>query len=164
MKTLTTKEMGDQLRPILARHRRGRASLITILQEVQEKFGYLPREAMLEIANFMPIAASTIYGVATFYNQFRFTPMGRHPIKVCLGTACHMKGGRLVLEALERELEIKVGETTPDEEFSLNRVACIGCCVLGPVTVIGEDIHPKMTSFKVEEVLTGFKEKTQSDT
>jgi NADH-quinone oxidoreductase subunit E len=75
-----------------------------------------------------------------------------------------MKGGRLVLEALERELEIKVGETTPDEEFSLNRVACIGCCVLAPVTVIGEDIHPKMTPFKVEEVLAGFKERTQSDT
>jgi NADH-quinone oxidoreductase subunit E len=159
MKTPNFKELIDQLRPILTHHRRGRAPLIPILQEVQERFGYLPREAMLEIANFMQIAASTIYGVATFYNQFRFTPIGRHPIKVCMGTACHMKGGRLVSEALERELEIKVGDTTPDEEFSLDRVACIGCCVLAPVTVIGEDIYPKMTSFKVEEVLTGFKEK-----
>jgi NADH-quinone oxidoreductase subunit E len=164
MKTLTPKEITDQLRPILAHHRRGRAPLVHILQEVQERFGYLPREAMLEIADIMQIAPSTVYGVATFYNQFRFTPIGRHPIKVCLGTACHMRGGRLVLEALERELEIKVGETTPDEEFSLNRVACIGCCVLAPVTVIGEDIHPKMTPFKVEEVLTEFKGKAESDT
>jgi len=164
MKTLTSKELIDQLRLILAHHRRGRPPLIPILQEVQEKFGYLPREAMLEIANFMQIATSTIYSVATFYNQFRFTPIGRHPIKVCMGTACHMKGGRLVLEALERELEIKVGDTTPDEEFSLDRVACIGCCVLAPVTVISEGIYPKMTPFKVEEVLTGFKEKAQSNT
>lgn len=164
MKTPTSKELADQLRPILTRYRRGRAPLIPILQEVQDRFGHLPREAMLEIAKFMDIAASAIYGVATFYNQFRFTPIGRHPIKVCMGTACHMKGGRLVLEALERELEVKVGDTTPDEEFSLDRVACIGCCVLAPVTVISEDIYPKMTPFKVEEVLTGFKEKAQSDT
>jgi len=159
MKTLSPKELTDELRPILTRHKRERAPLVPILQEVQERFGYLPREAMLEIANSMQIAASTIYGVATFYNQFRLTPMGRHPIKVCMGTACHMRGGRLVLEALERELEIKVGDTSPDEEFSLDRVACIGCCVLAPVTVIGEDICPKMTPFKVEEVLTGLKEK-----
>jgi len=164
MKTLTPKEIVDQVRPILAHHRRGRVPLIPILQEVQERFSYLPREAMLEIAKIMRIPESAIYGVATFYNQFRFTPIGRNPIKVCLGTACHMRGGRLVLEALERELEIKLGDTTPDEEFSLDRVACIGCCVMAPVTVIGENIYPKMTPFKVEEVLTGFKEKAQSDT
>lgn len=112
---------------------------------------------MLEVANFLEIPAATVYGVATFYNRFRFTPLGRHPIKVCLGTACHMAGGPLVLQALERELDIKVGDITPDGEFSLDRVACVGCCVLAPVVVIGDDIHPKMSSFKIEEVLADVK-------
>jgi len=157
----TTSEIPeDQLRQILAHHRAERAELIPILQEVTERFGYVPREAMLEVASYMQIPDSAVYGVATFYNQFRLTPIGRNPVKVCLGTACHMRGGKLVLEALERELETKVGNTTPDREFSLDRVACIGCCVLAPVTVIGEDIHAKMTPFKVEEVLTMLKEKT----
>ncbi|HJX70171.1 MAG TPA: NADH-quinone oxidoreductase subunit NuoE [Dehalococcoidia bacterium] len=153
----------EELRQILTSHKGERRELICILQEVSEKFGYLPKEAMLEIARFMQIPESTIYGVATFYNQFRFTPIGKHPIKVCLGTACHMKGGKLTLEALERELEIKVGDLTPDGEFSLERVACIGCCVMAPVMVVSKDIYPKMTPLKVEEVLVRFKEKTQSE-
>ncbi|MBL7119737.1 MAG: NADH-quinone oxidoreductase subunit NuoE [Dehalococcoidia bacterium] len=164
MKKLTSRELIDQLRPILAHHRQERVDLIPILQEVQEKFGYLPREAMLETADFLQIPASAVYGVATFYNQFRFTPIGRNPTKVCLGTACHMRGGRLVLEALERELGIKVGEITPDEEFSLDRVACIGCCVMAPVAVIGEDIYPKLTPFKVEEILIEVKQKNPPET
>jgi NADH-quinone oxidoreductase subunit E len=132
--------------------------LIHILEEVQERLGYLPKEALLEIADFVHTPASAIFGVATFYNRFRFTPIGRHPIRVCMGTACHLQGGSLVMEALERELEIKVGGVTPDEEFSLDRIACVGCCVLAPVIVIGRDVSPKMTPFKVEEVLAGLKE------
>ena len=151
----------EQIRYILARYRGERVELITILQEIQGRLGYLPKEAMLQVAGFMQIPASTIYGVATFYNQFRFTPIGRHPIRVCLGTACHMRGGKLVLEAMERELEIKVGDLTTDGEFSLDRVACVGCCVMAPVAVVGEDIYPRMTPLKVEEVLVEFKEKTQ---
>src|SRR4030042_886136 len=103
----------EELSSALKSYRGERRELFLIWQEVSEKFGYLPKEAMLEIARFMQIPESTIYGVATFYNQFRFTPIGKHPIKVCLGTACHMKGGKLTLEALERELEIKVGDLTP---------------------------------------------------
>lgn len=152
----------DQLRQILARYRGERSEVIPLLQEAEEEFGYLPREAMLEIASFLQIPSSAIYGIATFYNQFRFTPIGKHPIKMCLGTACHMRGGELVLAALERELEIKVGDLTPNGEFSLDRVACIGCCVMAPVMVIGEDIYPKMTSLKVEEALVRFKEKPRS--
>lgn len=164
MKKLTSREFIDQLRPILAHHTRDRVALVPILQEVQDKFGYLPREAMLETADFLQIPASAVYGIATFYNQFRLTPIGRNPVKVCMGTACHVRGGRLVLEALERELGIKVGEITPDEEFSLDRVACIGCCVMAPVAVIGEDIHPKLTPFKVEQVLVEIKEKNPPET
>lgn len=128
-----------------------------LLQEVQARFGYLPREAMQEIARFLQIPGSAVYGVATFYNQFRFTPLGKHPIKVCMGTACHMQGGRLVSEALERELDIQVGGITEDGEFSLDRVACIGCCMMAPVMVVGEAVYPKMTPLKVEEALTQFK-------
>jgi len=157
MTKTSPREITDQLRRILGRHKSERAELIRILRETEEQFGYLPREAMLEVANFLQMPAATVYGVATFYNRFRFTPLGRHPIRVCLGTACHMAGGPLVLEALERELDIEVGDITPDGEFSLDRVACVGCCVLAPVVVAGEDIHSRMTSFKVEEVLAKLK-------
>ena len=112
---------------------------------------------MLEIARFLQIPESAIYGVASFYNQFRFTPLGRNPVKVCMGTACHMAGGRLVLEAMERELDIKVGGVTPDGEFSLERVACIGCCVMAPVAVISDNVHGKMTPLKVEEALIPYR-------
>jgi NADH-quinone oxidoreductase subunit E len=148
----------EQLREILARYKGERVELILILEEVQERLGYLPKEALLEIADFMHMPAASIYGVATFYSRFRFTPIGRHPIRVCMGTACHLQGGALVMEALERELEIKVGAVTPDEEFSLDRIACVGCCVLAPVIVIDREVSPKMTPFKVEEVLAGLKE------
>jgi NADH-quinone oxidoreductase subunit E len=148
----------EQLRETLARYKGERVELIHILEEVQERLGYLPKEALLDIADFVHTPASAIFGVATFYNRFRFTPIGRHPIRICMGTACHLQGGALVMEALERELEIKVGGVTPDEEFSLDRIACVGCCVLAPVIVIGREVSPKMTPFKVEEVLAGLKE------
>lgn len=162
MKNLTSREIIDQLGPILARRKRERVELIPILQEAQERFGYLPREVMLETANFLHVPASSVYGAATFYNQFRLTPIGRQPIKVCLGTACHMKGGRLVMDAFEREVGIKVGDVTADGELSLDRVACIGCCVMAPVAVVGDNIHPQMTPFKVEEVLAGVRQKEKS--
>lgn len=153
----------EQLNQILSRHSRDRRELIPLLQEVEEELGYLPSDAMLEIADFLKVPKSAVYGVATFYNQFRFNPPGRHPIKLCMGTACHVKGGKLILEALERELDIKVGETTPDREFSLDRVACIGCCTMAPVMVIDEEIYPNMKTLKVEETLVKFKEKSRSD-
>lgn len=147
----------EQIKPILSQHKPERAELVKVLQEVQQTLGYLPKEAMLEISSYMELPASAVYGVATFYNEFRFTPLGRTPIKVCLGTACHMRGGQLVLDALERELDIKVGGITPDGEYSIDRVACIGCCVLAPVAVFGEDIQSKLTPFRVEEVLANLR-------
>lgn len=130
--------------------------LIPILQEIQAKFGYLPRAAMLEVAKFLRIPESVVYGVATFYNQFRFIPPGKHPIKVCMGTACHMKGGRIIQDSWERELGIKVGETTSDREFSLERVACVGCCTLAPVTVVEEKVEGKVTPTRVKGILLSF--------
>jgi len=118
---------------------------------------------MQEIARFLEISEIEVYGVATFYNQFRFLPLGKHHIRVCMGTACHLARGKLVLEALERELDIKVGETTKDANFSLERVACVGCCMLAPVMVTGDKIYSRMTPFKVEEALVPYKQETQTE-
>ncbi len=111
---------------------RHRGRLIPILQKVQQGLSYLPAEAIQIVAEYLAIPVSEVYGVATFYNQFRFTPPGKYPIKVCLGTACHVKGGEIILENFERKLEIKEGETTEDREFSIERVACVGVLCPGP--------------------------------
>ena len=147
------EELKQELADILTPGIRDRRHLIALLQRVQHRLGYLSKEAMLAIADFLEIPGSTVYGIATFYNQFRFIPLGKHPVKVCMGTACHLAGGKLVLEAMARELDIQVGGITPDHEFSLERVACIGCCALAPVVVIGDAVYPRMTPPKVEEVL-----------
>jgi NADH-quinone oxidoreductase subunit E len=127
--------------------------LIPILQKTQEKFGYLPKEAVERISRFLKISENQIFGVASFYSQFRFTAPGRNSIKVCLGTACHVKGGQILCQALERELEIKPGETTKDRRFDLERVACLGCCALAPVIQINDDIHSRMTVIRLKEIL-----------
>lgn len=133
--------------------RRNRRRLIGFLQEIQSREGYLSNASMLQAAKFLDMPSATIWGVATFYNQFRFTPPGRQSVRVCLGTACHLAGGQLVLDAVARELKIEVGGTTEDREFDLDRVACIGCCALAPVVTIGKDVYPGMTPVKAEEVL-----------
>jgi NADH-quinone oxidoreductase subunit E len=147
------EQLDDVLGEILTQDRKDRRFIISILQEVQQQLGYISKEAMSAVAEFLDIPRSTVYGIATFYNQFRFIPLGKHPVRVCMGTACHLAGGRLVLEAMARELEIDVGGVTEDREFSLDRVACIGCCSLAPVVGIGETVHPRMTPLKVEEAL-----------
>jgi NADH-quinone oxidoreductase subunit E len=151
------EELKPELADILTADKKDRRYLIALLQQVQYKIGYISKEAMLAIAEFLEIPGSAVYGIATFYNQFRFTPLGKHPVKVCMGTACHLAGGKLVLEAMARELDIEVGGITPDHEFSLDRVACVGCCALAPVVVIGDSVYPKMTPPKVEEVLVTIK-------
>ena len=129
-------------------------NLIPILQAVQAKLGYIPKAAMQEVGSFLNISSGEVYGVATFYNQFRFIPPGKHPVKVCLGTACHVRGGNIILEEWERRLQIKEGEVTQDREFSLDRVACVGCCALAPVVVIGEDeIRGNMSPSAVDGIL-----------
>jgi NADH-quinone oxidoreductase subunit E len=138
---------------ILTPSRRHPRHLIDILQDIQSREGYLSNEAMLEVAKLLDLSSAAVWGVATFYNQFRFTPPGKRPVRVCLGTACHLSGGQLVLDAVARELKIEVGGTTGDREFDLDRVACIGCCALAPVVTIGKDVYPKMTPPKVEEVI-----------
>jgi NADH-quinone oxidoreductase subunit E len=131
----------------------GRAALIPMLQLVQEALAYLPAEAIRLVARRLGLSASEVFGVASFYNQFRFSPPGRHPIKVCLGTACHVRGGAIILENFERRLAIREGETTADREFSIDRVACVGCCALAPVALVGDTVHGKMQPSKVEGIV-----------
>jgi NADH-quinone oxidoreductase subunit E len=144
------KSLLEQIPSDLAEIGNDRSKLIPILQLVQQKFAYLPGEAIHLVADHLDISSSEVYGVATFYNQFRFNPPGNNPVKVCLGTACHVKGGDIILENFERKLEIKEGETTPDREFSVDRVACVGCCALAPVIVVKETVHGHMQPSKVE--------------
>ncbi len=139
------------------RSRRQRRYLIDMLQRVQSREGYISSEAMLEVAKSLNISSAAVWGVATFYNQFRFTPPARKPVRVCMGTACHLAGGKLVLEAMARELKIEVGQTGDDREFSLERVACIGCCALAPVVTIKDRVYPRMTPPGVEQALVEIK-------
>jgi NADH-quinone oxidoreductase subunit E len=128
----------------------GRGQLVPLLQMAQKALGYLPEEAISLVAEHLAITRSEAYGVASFYNQFRFNPPGRNPVKVCMGTACHVRGGEIILENFERKLEIREGETTENREFSIERVACVGCCALAPVALVGETLHGHMAPSKVE--------------
>lgn len=134
------------------------STLIEVLINIQRKFGYLPTEKLKEVAALFGVSEAQVWGVATFYNVFRLKPLGKTHIRVCMGTACHLSGGELVVEAAERELNIRVGETTPDMNFSLERVACVGCCMLAPVVVVNDRVYPKMSPLKFEEILVQFKE------
>jgi len=128
-------------------------NLIPILQEAQAKFGYLPAEAMQKFARYLKLPESTVFGVSTFYAQFKLTPTGRRKITVCRGTACHVRGGARILRELERRLGIKPGETTEDMEYSLETVACIGACALAPTMRVDNETYGQMTTRKVAEVL-----------
>ena len=143
----------EQIKSDLPGWGKERGRLIPILQMIQEKMAYLPPQALEVVAKHLQLSASEVFGVATFYNQFRFVPPGKNPVKVCLGTACHVRGADIILENFERKLEIKEGETTTDREFSIDRVACVGCCTLAPVALIGETVHGKMAPSKVEGLI-----------
>jgi NADH-quinone oxidoreductase subunit E len=147
--------MMEELQGLLSSYPAQRRSLLRILQAIQKKIGYLPEEALEAVGRYLKVSPAEVYGVATFYNQFRFIPFGRHRIVACLGTACHAMGGQLVLDAFERELDVKAGGITPDHEWSLDRVGCIGCCTKAPVAVVNDMISAKLTPFKAEEVLAG---------
>jgi NADH-quinone oxidoreductase subunit E len=143
----------DEMDVILELSSRDKSELIPILQRAQQKLGYLSRDNMRRIAAFTRVPESSVYGVATFYAQFKFISAGRKIIKVCRGTACYIKGCPLVLEEMEKQLGIKAGETTPDMEYTLETVACIGACALAPTMTIDGEVYGKMTTKKVAEVL-----------
>jgi NADH-quinone oxidoreductase subunit E len=142
---------------------RTRENLIPILQQAQEKIGYLPTLAMERISELLGVPAVDVYSLATFYNQFRLTPPGKFQIKVCMGTACYMVGGQIALDSFERRLEIHEGETTPDREYSLEHVACVGCCTMAPVVVINEKVEGKVTPTKVDGILLALEEESKKN-
>ena len=153
---MTEKE--EILKRILKTYRENEGNIITILQDLEDTFGYIPEEAVNWISKKLEIPASRFFGVATFYAQFRFTRPGEHLVKVCCGTACHVRGGERILNAVERELGITPGETTEDYKFSLERVACMGCCALAPVIVVDKTVYSKLKLTKVREALQRYGE------
>ena len=148
--------MPEQIQRILGKHGRSPDELIPILQDVQAAFGYIGEDNVKSISRYLRISENQIYGVSSFYAQFRFTEPGRHGIKVCLGTACHVRGGGTLLDSLEHSLGIHCGETTEDQRFDVDRVACLGCCALSPVVQIDRDIYSRMTVNKLTELLKNY--------
>lgn len=150
------------LDPILNRYPdRQRENLIPILQDVQEEQGYLSRESIGAISRYLDLSSAKVYGVATFYNQFRFTPLGRYHILVCRGTACHVKESANVLAALCQELKVQPGETTRDGFFSLEVVACIGACGLAPLISVNGEYHAGVTPAKVKRILRSYRKRQE---
>jgi len=150
-------EIKEKIKILFERRGNRKESLIPVLQQIQEEFGYLPSPAMLEVACFLNIPEIDVYSVATFYNQFRLTPPGKHSIRVCMGTACHVKGGHITLAAWQRRLKIEPGQTTPDREFDLDTVACVGCCAMAPVMVVDKKVQAKADPTRVDGFLLQFK-------
>ena len=141
------------VREVLSSHGRSRENLIPILQEIQDREAFLSADAVEQVAEFLRLSENDVYGVATFYSQFRFHPPGRHHIKVCEGTACHVRGSRLIVEAVTRKTGISPGETTRDREFSLERVACFGSCALAPVVVLDGKVYGRMTTRRMQKLI-----------
>jgi NADH:ubiquinone oxidoreductase subunit E len=149
--------MDQRLSEIFGKYESDPGSIIAILQDIQEKFSYLPPDVLKTVSTELAVPLSRILSLATFYRAFSLIPKGKHPVHVCLGTACHVRGAQRVLEKFERELGIKTGETTSDREFSLDAVRCVGCCGLAPVVAVGEDVHGKISQTKVAGLLKKYK-------
>jgi NADH-quinone oxidoreductase subunit E len=159
--------ISENIAGILEKYGKGHGGLISILEEIQSLYGYLPRPALEEVAEKTGRSLVDVYGVATFYSAFSLKPRGRHLMSVCLGTACHVRGGPTVAAELKRQLGIEAGETTPDKEFSLETVNCLGACAVGPVVVVDGHYFPKVTTSKVKDIVAQAREGigvTQVDT
>lgn len=145
-----------QLDELLAKYQGVKGALIPVLQGAQEIYGYLPKDVIMYIGEKMDIPTSQIYGVVTFYAQFHMSPRGKNIIRVCMGTACHVRGAKGILTAIEDELQVAVGKTTPDLKFTIESVACIGACGLAPVIMINDDTHGRLTPDRIPEILAKY--------
>ena len=151
--TMTAEANCSDIADIVTKYPANPGSLIPILQDVQDRFGYLPEDSLEELERLSTISVNEIYGVATFYTQFRFTPPGEHTIHVCQGTACHVRGGFDVLRETEMRLGVSAGQTTEDGKFDLQRVACLGCCALAPVVSVDGTVHAGVSTKKIPSIL-----------
>jgi NADH-quinone oxidoreductase subunit E/NADP-reducing hydrogenase subunit HndA len=159
MAEMTDAKMAEFLEPaneIISRYEKKERYLIPVLQEAQDEYGYLPEEVLKEIAVGLNLSLSQVYGVVTFYSQFHQQPRGNNIIRVCMGTACHVRGGDSVMEAIKDELGIDAGETTDDLEFTLESVACIGACGLAPVIMVNDETHGRLTPEKIPGILAKY--------
>lgn len=150
---IEAKEIEEKVGQIVRRYHNESNMLVSILQDVQREYNYLPREALMKVTRDLNVPVSRVYSVATFFKAFSLVPRGRHLVSVCLGTACHVRGAVKVLEKIERELEIDSGETTKDLKFTLETVNCVGACALGPVVKVNEEYHGDMTAERVDSIL-----------
>ena len=150
--------MEKHLKKILSHYQSNRSDLIPILQDVQSNFGYLSEEMLQEVAKFIRVPESEVYGVATFYAQFRFTPQGKNHIMVCKGTACHVKGATQIIEGIKRHLDIEEGKVTADLEYSLESVGCLGCCALAPCAMVNDEIKSNISLKVLKKIFRKRKE------
>ena len=151
-----TPEQVDKLNKIISKHKGKPGSLIPVLEEAQVSLEYLPISVQKKIALELNLPLSRVYGVVTFYSFFTMTPRGKHTVRVCLGTACYVRGGKAIYETIEKQFGITEGETTPDRMFTLETVRCLGACGLGPVVVVDEDVHGRVKPGKVKEILSQY--------
>ncbi|NYB51881.1 MAG: NADH-quinone oxidoreductase subunit NuoE [Methanobacteriaceae archaeon] len=154
--------METSLQEILNSYQGVRSDLIPILQDIQSYFGYLPEESMKEVSQFTKVPESEIYGVASFYSQFRFTPRGKKHIMVCTGTACHVQGADKILEGIERHLEVEEGGVTLDLEYSLESVGCLGCCALAPCATVNQEIKSNISLKDIKRIFRKKRNKKKS--
>jgi len=155
--------METDIKEIIKRYGEDKSFLVPILQDVQKRFNYLPKEAIQSVSKLLEVPLSQIYHVATFYKAFSLLPRGKHQFQLCLGTACHVRNAPLIGEHIERTLGIKAGETTSDLEFTFETVNCLGACALGPILVLDEEYHGQMTISKANKILKKLGKKVESD-
>lgn len=152
-----------KVKSLITKHNKEKKALIAILQDIQAEYNYLPQEALKIVSVRLDIPLIDIISVATFFRAFSLQPRGQHLITVCLGTACHVRGGPKILEEFERKLNIRPGETTEDRQFSLDTVACLGCCAIGPVVVVDGDYYAQTAIRKVDSILKKYRKKEKKN-
>ena len=152
-----------KVKSFITKHNNEKKALIAILQDIQIEYNYLPQEVLRIVSKRLDVPLIDIIGVATFYRAFSLEPRGEHLVTVCMGTACHVRGGPKILEEFERKLNIKSGETTEDGQFSLETVSCLGCCAIGPVVVVNGDYYAQTTIRKVDSILKKYRKKEKKN-
>ena len=153
----------SKVKSFVTKYSSEKKALISILQDIQEEYNYLPQEALRIVSATLGVPLIDIIGVATFYRSFSLEPRGKHLVTVCMGTACHVRGGPKILEEFERKLDIEAGKTTEDRQFSLETVACLGCCAIGPVVVVDGDYHAQTSIRKVGSILKKYRKKEKEN-
>ena len=151
-------EVTEKLQSIIERYKSGRSSLIGIMQDISQEYGYLPEEVLQEVSRLIEVPISIFYSLATFYSSFRLEPIGKKHVCACVGTACHVRGATKIVETLERDLQIKAGETSKDGDYTLETVNCVGACALGPLVTVNGDYHGKMDQKKITRLVKSIRQ------